>query len=112
MDQPPAESPTTTPVPAPPPGWVQPAATNTLAIVSLGAGIASFVFAPFVGGLIAIVTGHMAKAEIKRTGEAGSSYATVGLILGYVHMALFAIVVGFVVIVLGGLGLFFATHSH
>jgi hypothetical protein len=115
MEQPPLGPHPSTPVPAPPPGWVQPVntqATNTLAIVSLVAGIASFVFAPFIGAVIAVITGHLAKGQIKQTGEAGDSYATVGLILGYVHLALFVIVVVILVLFLGAFGVFFATHSH
>jgi len=74
---------------------------NTLAVVSLVAAIASF-FAhiiPFAGGftlaLVAIVTGHMARGQIKRTGEPGMGMATAGLVIGYIHMALIAVVVVF-----------------
>ncbi len=114
--QPPVGPQPGTAVPAPPPGW-QPATstappTNTLAVVSMAAGIASFVFVPFIGAVVAIVTGHMAKHQIRATGEAGSGFATLGLILGYVHMALFILVVIAVLVFLGGLGLFFATHSR
>jgi hypothetical protein len=71
---------------------------NTLAVVSLVAAIASF-FAhiiPFAGGftlaLVAIVTGHMARGQIRRTGEPGMGMATAGLVIGYIHMALIAVV--------------------
>lgn len=117
--QPPAgpvgPQPSTT-VPAPPPNWQPPAAagaqTNTLAVVSIVAGVASFVFAPFIGAVIAVITGHMAKSQIRQTGEGGDGLATVGLILGYVHLALFALVVIVIVVVLGGLGIFAASHAH
>lgn len=115
QEQPPLGSQPSTSVPAPPPGWVQPvnaAATNTLAVVSLVAGIASFVFAPFIGAVVAVITGHMAKSQIKQTGEQGGAYATIGLILGYVHLALFILVVLVILLFLGGLGLFFATQQH
>jgi hypothetical protein len=71
---------------------------NTLAVVSLVAGIASFFghIIPFVGGftlaLVAIITGHMARGQIRRTGEAGMGMATAGLVIGYIHMALIAVV--------------------
>jgi hypothetical protein len=68
--------------------------TNTLAVVSLVAGIGSF-FAhiiPGIGGftvaLIAVVTGYMARKQIKETGEQGMGMATAGMIIGIVHLAL------------------------
>ncbi len=103
-------------VPAPPPGWQQPAVsantTNTLAVVSIVAGVASFVFVPVIGAIVAVITGHMAKGQIRQTGEGGGGLATVGLILGYVHLALVVLGVLLVILVLGGLGIFFASHAH
>jgi hypothetical protein len=73
--------------------------TNTLAMVSLIAGIGSF-FAhvvPGVGGftvaLIAVVTGFMARRQIKETGEQGMGMATAGMIIGIVHLALLGLLV-------------------
>lgn len=117
--QPPAgpvgPQPSTT-VPAAPPGWQPPTAvtgtTNTLAVVSIVAGVASFVFAPVIGAIVAVITGHMAKSQIRQTGEGGDGLATIGLILGYVHLALVVLGILIVVLILGGLGVFFATHSH
>ncbi len=101
-------------VPPPPQGMVAAGATqtNTLAIVSLVAGIGSFLahVIPFVGGLtaaiVAVVTGHIARGQIRRTGEQGAGLALAGLILGYVHLALIALVaIGLIVFILflGGL---------
>lgn len=50
--------------------------TNTLAILAL---VLSFVVS--IGG---IVCGHLALAQIKRTGESGRELALAGLIIGYV----------------------------
>ena len=61
----------TMPPPLPPPAPpVSPAATssrptNTLAVISLIAGIVSWLLLPFVGGLAAIICGHMARGEIR-----------------------------------------------
>jgi TRAP-type C4-dicarboxylate transport system permease large subunit len=72
---------------------------NTLAIVSLVAACASFVahIVPGVGGftvaLVAVITGHMARNQIKRTGERGWGLATAGLVIGYFHLALIVLVV-------------------
>lgn len=66
--------------------------TNTLAVLA-------FIFGIF-GGYLAIVFGHIAKSQIKRTGERGSGLSTAGLVLGYawvvgtvVFWAVFAILV-------------------
>lgn len=70
------------PVPVMPPGYSQPSAAlvnpnrlNTLAVLALVFGI--------LGGYLAIVFGHIAKRQIKRTSERGSGLATAGLVLGY-----------------------------
>jgi hypothetical protein len=54
---------------------------NTLAVVSLAAAVSG------VGALIAIITGHVALAQIKRSGENGRLLAIVGTVLGYAHIA-------------------------
>ncbi|MGR6317040.1 DUF4190 domain-containing protein [Micromonospora soli] len=53
---------------------------NVLAILSL---VFAFVFAP-----AGIVLGHLAKRQIKQTGEEGDQLATWGLILSYIFTAL------------------------
>jgi Domain of unknown function (DUF4190) len=71
---------------------------NTLAVVSLVAAILSFFahIVPFFGGftlaLIAIVAGHVARNQIKQTGEGGSGLATTGMVIGYVHIAILALI--------------------
>lgn len=84
--------------------------TNTLAIVSLAAGIGSFLghIVPGLGGftiaLIAVITGYMARKQIKETGEKGMGIATAGMIIGAAHLVLIVlvvIVVLFLVFVLG-----------
>jgi hypothetical protein len=65
--------------------------TSTTAIISLIAGILGILQAvPIIGPIVAIVTGHMAKSEIKKSGGmiSGGGMATAGLILGYVTLAL------------------------
>jgi hypothetical protein len=66
--------------------------TNSLAVVSLVTATGSF-FAhiiPGIGGLtvavIAIVTGFMARNQIKQTGEQGKWMANVGIVIGIVHI--------------------------
>jgi Domain of unknown function (DUF4190) len=87
--------------------------TNTLAIVSLVAGIAGYVIPhPFIAGLVAIVTGHLARGQIRRTGEGGALLATIGLILGYVHLFLSVLLVGFIVLVALGFGAYIFSQGH
>jgi hypothetical protein len=62
------------------------ARTNGYAIASLVCGIGGVVVFPV--SIAAIVLGHIARREIRQTGEAGSGMATAGLILGYVEIVL------------------------
>jgi hypothetical protein len=59
-----------------------PSPTNGLAIASLACGLAQFAFGP-LPTIPAIVLGHMARHQIKRTGEQGAEMALVGLLLGW-----------------------------
>lgn len=65
--------------------------TSTMAIISLIAGILGFVqILPGIGPVAAVIAGHIAKSEIKKSGGmvTGNGMATTGLILGYVMIAL------------------------
>ncbi|MET0548297.1 MAG: DUF4190 domain-containing protein [Xanthomonas sp.] len=58
---------------------------STLAIVSLVTGILGWSLLPFLGSVIAIVTGHMARKEIRQNPALdGDALAVVGLVLGWV----------------------------
>lgn len=59
-----------------------PRPTNGLAVASLVCGIAQVV-AWGVGPIAAIILGHMARHQIRRTGETGNGMALTGLVLGY-----------------------------
>jgi Domain of unknown function (DUF1707)/Domain of unknown function (DUF4190) len=61
--------------------------TNSLAIASVACGLAQFAFGP-LGTIPAIVFGHMARSQIKRTGEQGAGLALIGLLLGWGAVAL------------------------
>ena len=63
------------------------ARTNGLAIASLACALAQFVLGP-VTTIPAIVFGHMARHQIKRTGEQGAGLALAGLILGWATVIL------------------------
>lgn len=99
-----------TPVPGGPAYVTAQSPTNTMAVVSLAAAIASFFahIVPVVGGftvaVIAIVTGIVARGQIRRTGEQGMWMANVGIIIGAVHIVLgmiLLLIFLFVIFVLG-----------
>ena len=79
-------------VPAPP--------TNGMAIAAL---VGALLFAP-----LGIILGHIARSQIKRTGEGGRGLATAGLIIGYIFtiIPLLAAVVAVVILV------FVSTDDH
>jgi hypothetical protein len=56
--------------------------TNGLAIASLACGLGQFVFGPLTT-IPAIVFGHIARSQIRRTGEQGARLALAGLALGW-----------------------------
>ena len=91
--------------------------TNTLAIVSLVAGIGSFFahIVPGVGGftvaVIAVITGYMARNQIKQSGEQGMGMATAGMIIGIVHIALLILLVIVLIFAIFAFGLvLFGAH--
>jgi len=63
------------------------AKTNELAIASLACGLAQFMSGPVLA-IPAIVFGHVARRQIKRTGEQGGDLALAGLILGWAALIL------------------------
>jgi hypothetical protein len=68
------------------------AKTNSLAITSLICGIAQFMFGP-LATIPAVVCGHMARHQIRRTGEQGAGMALAGLILGWIGVGFTALLV-------------------
>ncbi|MBI3158667.1 MAG: DUF4190 domain-containing protein [Chloroflexi bacterium] len=70
-----------------------PVQNSTLAMVSLIAGIAGWSLVPLIGSIVAVITGHMAKKEIRESNGmlGGDGMATVGLILGYASIGLAAL---------------------
>jgi hypothetical protein len=56
--------------------------TNGLAVAALVCGVAAFVTG--ITFIPAIICGHLARREIRRTGEQGNGMAIAGLVCGYV----------------------------
>jgi len=65
-----------------------PTPNSTLATISMIAGILGWTIAPLLGSLAAIITGHMAKREIRDSmGQlGGDGMATAGLVMGYLAL--------------------------
>ncbi len=87
--------------------------TSTLAIVSLVAGLLGWTLLPMVGCIAAIITGHMARAEIRREPERleGDGLAIAGLILGWLGIAVSVLAVVVIFMLFGGLAWFAAMQS-
>ena len=66
--------------------------------MAIAALILVFVFFP-----LGIVFGHMARGQIKRTGEGGQGLATAALIIGYLQVAVIvgAVAVAAILVALG-----------
>ncbi len=62
--------------------------TSTMAIISLIAGILGWTVIPLIGSIVAVITGHMAKKEIRESNGTltGDGLATFGLVLGYASL--------------------------
>ncbi len=83
----------------PPPGYAvggypYPAAppSNTLAVTSLVLGIVGLVVIPFLGSIAAVVTGHIARRQIRERGEGGDGLAIGGLVTGYLGAAFWLLI--------------------
>jgi hypothetical protein len=66
-----------------------------VAVASLVCGILGWSFLPMVGAILAVVLGHVAKADIRASDGAlgGDGIATFGLLLGYANLGLAALAV-------------------
>ena len=81
--------------PPAPPVPVAPPKNNALAIASLVCGVAQVMLWP-LATIPAVVLGHVARHQIRRTGEQGAGLAMAGLVLGWIG-------VGFAVLAILGL---------
>ena len=88
--------------------------TSTMAIISLVSGLLGWTLLPLIGSLVAIVTGHIARSEIRSSPREieGDGLAVAGLVMGYAMVAVAVATVIAIVVFLGGLAAFFALASH
>ena len=79
--------------------------TSTKALLSLIAGILGWTLLPFLGSVGAIVLGHMARADIRRSAgqQVGDGFAIAGLVLGWLSVILWLLGVILAIVFFGGL---------
>jgi hypothetical protein len=80
------------PMAYPMPVYQPPVSTNSLARASLVLGVAEF-FTMGLTAIPAIICGHMAKREMRQTGQRGDGLATSGLVLGYMAVIFWGILI-------------------
>lgn len=96
--------------PPPPPGqyhqpapyYAAPRPTNGLAIASMVLGI---IWLYWVGSILALVFGYIAKRQITERGEGGGGMATAGIVLGWIGVGFLALFIAI------GLASFFAAGN-
>lgn len=82
--------------------------TSGPAVISLVFGIVCWFALPFVGAIVAVVCGHLARGEIRRAPPGsidGDGLALAGMVLGYINLALCVLAVMFIVMFFGGLAM-------
>jgi uncharacterized membrane protein len=74
--------------------------TNSLAVASMVFGLATPLFG--LTALPAVILGHKARGQIRRTGEKGNGMAMTGLVIGWAAIGLFALLITLAVLVAAG----------
>ena len=84
--------------------------TSVSAVVSLIFVILGWTLLPFIGSLVAIVSGHMARSQIRQANGAldGDGLAVAGLVMGYLVIGLAILSIIAIVLFFGGLAAFIA----
>ena len=82
-----------------------PRQTSVLAVLSLVFGILGWTLLPGLGAIVAVVTGHIARAEIRRAPQTleGDGLAIAGLVLGWLGIVLGIALVALLLVLFGGL---------
>jgi hypothetical protein len=64
--------------------------TNTMALISLIAGILGLTMFPFLGSIAAVITGNMGRKEIAASNgaETGDGLAMAGVVMGWIGVGL------------------------
>ena len=84
--------------------------TSSLAVALLVCGLLGWTLLPAIASIAAIITGHMARAEIRRNPDTmdGDGLAVAGLVLGWAMVVLSALGILLIILFFGGLLTFLA----
>lgn len=79
--------------------------TSVLAITSLICGILGWTLLPWLGSIVAVITGHMARKEIRVNPETkeGDGLALAGLIMGWSMIIVSIVTLIIIVLFFGGI---------
>ncbi len=79
--------------------------TSATAVISLIFGILAWTVLPLIGAIVAIVTGHVARSEIRhgQGAVAGDGMAIAGLVLGWLQLLFVFLLVAVLLLFFGGL---------
>lgn len=71
-------------------GSYQAQPNSTMALISLISGILGLTLIPIIGSIVALITGYMAKQEIRDSAGIveGDGLATIGIVLGWIGVGL------------------------
>ncbi|MCB1561664.1 MAG: DUF4190 domain-containing protein [Xanthomonadales bacterium] len=89
--------------------------TSTTAVLSLVFGILGWIAIPFIGSIVAVICGHMARSEIRRAPAStieGDGMALAGLILGWSMLILSILAIVAMFMFFGGLAFIAALGAH
>jgi len=88
-------------------GYAQTPRTNGLAIASLVCSLLGLATCAATS-ILGVIFGHLAKSQIKQSGEEGEGMALAGLIVGYIGLAIFALIAifyfGLIALIVGSSG--------
>ena len=85
--------------------YPQPPRTNTFASVSWVCSLCGIFVVPFAASIAGIIFGHIAKKQLRESGEQGDGLATGGLIVGYIFAGLWLLgCIGYIVVIVLAIG--------
>lgn len=87
----------------PVPGYQPLPPTNALAIIALVTSIFGVMSSVFIGGIAGIIMGHIARKQIRESGERGQGMTTAALWVGYVGTGLWVAVWAMILLAYAGM---------
>ncbi|GEN81140.1 hypothetical protein AFE02nite_28740 [Actinotalea fermentans] len=78
-------------------GYPAPTTTNGLAVASLVLGLVGLFLIPILASIAAVITGHIARKQVRERGEGGDGLAVGGLVTGYLGAVIWIGILAFAV---------------